>query len=120
MERLEVMESELGEELEASHLYRLLQRCYLDPYLRFRRWMRSERRKLREVQNVISIILDEDMKKIYLGYPFLDFFFYVYKKEDYNCPQNCKMLELVFYVVKLTRPECYDWTLAETLFRSFD
>ena len=106
MERLEVMESELGEELEASHLYRLLQRCYLDPYLRFRRWMRSERRKLREVQNVISIILDEDMKKIYLGYPFLDFF-YVYNKDDYNCPQNNKMLELMFYVVKLTTsPKC--------------
>ena len=80
MERLEVMESELGEELEASHLYRLLQRCYLDPYLRFRRWMRSERRKLREVQNVISIILDEDMKKIYLGYPFLDFSMFTKRK----------------------------------------
>ena len=34
--------------------------------------MRSERRKLREVQNVISIIIDEDMRKIYLGYLFLE------------------------------------------------
>jgi len=79
--------------------------------------MRSERRKLREVQNVISIIIDEDMRKIYLGYLFLELgslelYVYTictrYNKDDYNCPQNYKMLELLFYVVKVTSPLCYN------------
>ena len=42
--------------------------------------------------------------------------FYVYNKEDYNCPQNYKMLKLLFYVVKHISPKCYNWNLAETLF----
>ena len=65
--------------------------------------MRSERRKLREVQNVISIIIDEDMRKIYLGYLLLDFSLFTIKMIT-TVPQNYRMLKLLFYVENLPAP----------------